>query len=145
MMKKNNLKDIIKNEKFKKLFYYSFHGVITTIISLVTFKIFLLLNIQYIIAFSLSWIMTNTYAYVSTRKTVFDSIAETRKEKFEEGAKFLGGRFLTYIFNTALLFVCVDILHYDPFISNIFISMIVIVLNYFVSKFVIKTDKEQLV
>ena len=131
----------IQNEKLKKLIYYSFHGGVTTIISLISFKLLLIINIQYILAFTLSWILTNSYAYFSTRKTVFDSTATTKSEKISECIKFLFGRFLTYIFNTICLSICVEQFNFDPFISNVFISMIVIVLNYFVSKLVIQTNK----
>ncbi|MEG0073411.1 MAG: GtrA family protein [Clostridia bacterium] len=136
--------DILKHSKYKKLYYYSLHGIGTTIISLATYQFFLYIKMQYIIAFSLSWIFANSYAYFSTRRSVFDSNADTGKQITKEYFKFMCGRFVTYIVNALMLFVAVDFMHYDPFISNIFISLIIIVLNYFIGNFIIKGNDSSL-
>ena len=132
---------ILKSKKFRKLFYYSLHGIGTTIISLSSFQLFLYIKFHYLIAFTLSWIFANSYAYFATRKIVFESKADTVSLIKKEYFNFMAGRFLTYIFNYISLYICVSIFKFDPFISNVFISMIIIVLNYFVGKFVMSKTK----
>lgn len=141
---KEKLIKFLKTEKFRKLFYYSLHGIGTTIISLASFQLFLYLKIQYLIAFTLSWIFANSYAYFATRKIVFNSKANTFDLIKKEYFNFMTGRFITYIFNCITLFIAVSIFKFDAFISNIVISMIIIVLNYFVGKFIVsKTNSKK--
>lgn len=140
---KKKFTEILKTKRFRKLFYYSLHGIGTTIISLSTYQLFLFLKIQYLISFTLSWIFANSYAYFATRKIVFESTASTLELIKKEYLSFMGGRFLTYIFNYISLYIAVSLFKFDPFISNIFISMIIIVLNYFVGKFVMSKSKKR--
>lgn len=126
------------NEKFKKLVAYGISGVITTIISFVSFKIFLdVIKMQYILAFSLSWILAVTFAYFSTRKRVYASKANNKKEKTNEYLRFIIGRVITYVINLVLLMVAVEIFKFDEFYSNVVITILVIILNYFVGDIMI--------
>ena len=112
-MKKNT--KIIKNmmNKYKKYINYLISGVITVIISVVTFKIFLVLNIKYVIAFTLSQILAIAFAFFATRTRVYDSKATNKKEIFSESLKFFVGRAFTYIVNLVLFMIAVDIFKFD--------------------------------
>lgn len=134
---------IIKNitEKYKKYINYLISGVITVIISVVTFKIFLLLNIKYVIAFTMSQIIAIAFAFLATRKRVYDSKAKGKKEIFKESLKFFIGRAFTYVVNLVLLMIAVDIFKFDEFYSNLVITVIVIILNYFIGDIMINKLK----
>ena len=130
------------NKKVSKVVLYVICGGITTIISFVSFKLFLdYLNMQYILAFSLSWVLAVTFAFFSTRKSVYESKAKNKKEKSEEYARFIIGRIITYIVNLVLLMIAVEIFKFDEFYSNIVITVIVIILNYFVGDIMINKLK----
>ncbi len=137
------IKNFLKSDKFTKLFYYSLHGIGTTIISLSTYQLLLVIKVNYLLAFTISWLLANSYAYFSTRKIVFESTADTAKLIFKEYFEFMFGRFLTYIFNYIGLYIAVSKLNFHPFYSNVVISMIVIVLNYFVGAFIMKKSKKK--
>ena len=122
----------MKNKKVRKINIYIISGIITTLISWVSFKLLLFFNMQYIIAFSISWILAVTYAYFSTRKKVYDSAVEGKKNVFKEYLRFGLGRVATYLINLVLLFICVDILYFDEFISNCAITVIIVILNFFI-------------
>lgn len=124
------------NEKLKKIIAYGISGTITTIIVFVTFKIFLAF-MQYILAFSLSWLLGVTFAYLATRKSVYDSKANNKKEKLWEYLRFILGRIFTYVVNLVLLMVAVEIFKLDEFCSNVVITIIVIILNYFIGDIMI--------
>lgn len=141
MLKK--LKDFLHSNKFTKLFYYSLHGIGTTIISLATYQLFLVMKMNYLLAFTISWLLANSYAYFSTRKIVFESTADTPNLIMKEYFEFMFGRFLTYIFNYIGLYIAVSVFKFHPFYSNVIISMIVIVLNYFVGTFIMKKSKRK--
>lgn len=127
------LKKIKENKTIIKIIVYGISGAITTLISFVTFKIFLdYLNMQYVLAFTLSWILAVTFAFFSTRKKVYESKAAGKKEKTEEYIRFIIGRVITYIVNLVLLMIAVEIFKLDEFYSNVVITVVVIILNYFV-------------
>lgn len=131
-----NITRIFKEQE--KIIAYGISGVITTIISFVSFKLFLdYLNMQYILAFSFSWVLAVTFAFFSTRKRVYESKAESKKEKSEEYIRFIIGRIITYIINLVLLMISVEIFKLDEFYSNVVITVIVIILNYFVGDIMI--------
>lgn len=133
---------ILEKEKIKKLLSYGISGVITTIISFVSFKIFLdYVKLNYIIAFSLSWILAVTFAYLSTRVRVYESKAKTKKDKTFEYTRFLIGRIITYVINLVLLMIAVEVFKFDEFWSNAVITVIVIILNYFVGNIMINITK----
>lgn len=132
----------IKKEKLNKLINYGISGVITTIISFVSFKVFLdYIRLNYIIAFSMSWILAVTFAYFSTRVRVYESMAKTKKDKTFEYTRFLIGRIITYVINLILLMIAVEIFKFDEFWSNAVITVIVIILNYFVGNVMINVTK----
>ena len=124
-------------KKYKKYINYLISGVITVIISVVTFKIFLLLNIKYVIAFTLSQIIAITFAFLATRKRVYNSKATKKSEIAQESIKFFIGRAFTYVVNLVLLMIAVDIFKLDEFYSNLVITIIVIILNYFIGDIMI--------
>jgi len=126
-----NLRERIRNNEFKKIIAYVISGVITTIISFLSFKIFLEF-MEYILAFSLSWILAVTFAYFSTRKMVYDSKAKDKKEALKEYLRFILGRVFTYIVNLVLLMIAVEVFKLDEFYSNMVITILVIILNYFI-------------
>lgn len=131
------IKEVLKDKaKIKKIIIYGISGVITTIISFTTFKLFLSF-MQYIFAFSLSWLLAVTFAYLSTRKSVYESAADNKKEKTNEYLRFIIGRIITYVVNLILLVIAVEVFKFDEFYSNAVITIIVIILNYFIGDIMI--------
>lgn len=140
----DKIKGYILSEKGKKLMYYGVSGVITTIISFVSFKLFLdILNLHYVIAFSASWLLAVTFAYLSTRIKVYKSKASNKKEKAFEYTRFIIGRVITYIVNLSLLMIAVEWFKLDEFWSNAVITIIVIILNYFIGDLMINRFKSK--
>lgn len=128
----------MRKEKYKlnKIVSYGISGIITTVISFVTFKIFLEI-MNYVLAFSLSWLLAVTFAYFAMRKRVYESKASSKQEKTEEYIRFIIGRIITYVINLVLLMIAVEMFKLDEFYSNVIITIIVIVLNYFVGDIMI--------
>lgn len=140
IMKKGRCMKRIRNifSVKNKIIIYGISGAITTVISFVTFKIFLdYLKMQYILAFSLSWMLAVTFAFFSTREKVYESKANNRKEKTQEYIRFIIGRVITYVINLILLVIAVEVFKFDEFYSNVVITVIVIILNYFVGDIMI--------
>ena len=78
------------------------------------------------------------FAYFTNRKLVFNSTASTFIEKLKEFGKFILGRAFTMIVESVgfwLLFSILNITYFDGLVSKLIISVIVIILNFFISKF----------
>ena len=133
---------------FKKVFtkdviLYILFGILTTIINFVTFYILAnVLNWNENIANCIAIILAVLVAYLTNKDMVFHSEAETMGEKIKEFIKFMAGRAFTMLIEIVggyLLFM----LPIPNTISKAVITVLVIILNFFISKyFAFKTIKE---
>lgn len=131
--------------KYKEIIMYLIFGVLTTVVSLVTYYALTLtiLNpekaIQLQLANIISWIVSVAFAYVTNRKFVFESKSE---DIVKEATSFVGGRVLTLLLDMAIMFIFVTFLHLNDKIFKIVSQVLVIVTNYVISKlFVFKENK----
>ena len=133
---KKLIQTIIKKFFTKEIILYAVFGVLTTIVNIGTFFVLttyshLNENISNVIAILLAVI----FAYITNRKLVFNSTASNLGEIFCEILKFFAARSFTMIvafFGFMLLF---NILNIPNLISKSAITIIVIILNFFLSKF----------
>ena len=115
---------------------YIVFGVLTTIVNILTFYILtnyahITENISNIIAIILAVI----FAYITNRKLVFNSKAKTVSEIFAEIFKFFSARFFTMLVEFLGFMLLFDVMHIPNLISKIIITVLVIILNFFLSKF----------
>lgn len=120
---------------------YIFVGILTTIIGLVIYQIFLNLNFSIVLANTASTLVAILFAYIANKIWVFRSLQFNPKILFKEFFKFLSSRFITYVIDTILLVVLVNMLSYDPLISKISTSVVIIFLNYVASKKIVFKKK----
>ena len=119
----------------KEVILYVVFGVLTTIINLGSFYIINSIlkweeNISNIIAITLAVL----FAYITNKDLVFHSEAENKKEKINEFLKFIAGRAFTMVVE----FIGCFLLFMTPIpqmISKLAVTVIVVILNFFISKF----------
>ena len=134
-MKVEKIKKIAKKILTKEVILYIVFGLLTTVINLGSFYVLNSLwkwneNIANLIAILLAVLV----AYLTNKDLVFHSEANTIKEKLQEFFKFMLGRAFTMIVE----FLGGFVLFQTPIpeiISKAFITVIVIILNFFISKF----------
>jgi len=115
---------------------YIIFGVLTTLVNIGFFSLFVYaFNIEENISNIFAIIIAVLFAYVTNKDLVFNSAARTFKEKFSEFIKFMIGRAFTMIVELAGFFVMFNLLNIQELISKIVITIIVIILNFFISKF----------
>lgn len=130
------MKDLIKKFFTKEIIFYAIFGVLTTLVNIVCFYILTkFINLEENFSNSISIIAAILFAYFTNRKFVFNSTATTAKEKLTEFGKFILGRAFSMIVELVGFFLMFNIASIDEFISKILISIIVIILNFFISKF----------
>lgn len=124
-------------QKYKSVLLYIFFGGCTTVISIGSFMLFVGMGINELIANVLSWIFAVLFAYVTNRTWVFDSKAAGVDGICREAAAFFGGRLLTLGIEEVLLLVFVTWLRLDSTLVKTAAQVVVLVLNYLVSKFMV--------
>lgn len=138
-----NIKNIIKKVLTKEVMLYIVFGVFTTVVNLGTFYIMNSLlkwdkNLSNFIAILLAVL----FAYITNKDLVFHSKADSLKEKLMEFFKFIAGRAFTMIvefFGGLLLFQT----PIPEMISKLIVTIVVVILNFFISKFfAFKSKKE---
>ncbi len=131
------VKELIKKVCTKEVILYVVFGVLTTVVSLVTYYICVgtFLNaenaIQLQIANIIAWIVSVAFAYITNRKFVFES---TNKNKLGEATKFVTSRIATLLMDMLIMFLGVTLLKLNDGIIKIISQVIVIVANYVFSK-----------
>ncbi len=139
------LKELIKKVCNKEVISYLIFGVLTTLVNLIiSYILKAFLHIEENIASTIGIVASILFAYFTNRKWVFKSYANTLKEKFIEFGKFILGRSFTMVVEIVGVFLLVNVVHsfYGMFSDNIafiinkaIITVIVIILNFFISKF----------
>lgn len=126
----NKLLNLYK--KYKEIINYLIFGVLTTLISIVTYAIFTkVFHIDYLISNVLSWIIAVLFAYITNKIYVFESKS---KKNIKEITSFFFFRDVSLIIEMIILYIFVDILHIDDLVTKIIAQIIVIVSNYVFSK-----------
>ena len=129
------LKEIIKKVCTKEVMLYIVFGVFTTVVNLGAFYILNnILNWEDNISNIIAILLAVLFAYITNKDLVFHSKAESIKERMIEFLKFMLGRAFTMIveFVGCLLLFKTSI---PNMISKCAMTMIVIILNFFISKF----------
>lgn len=133
----NNIINLYK--KYQEIINYLIVGVLTTVVSIVTYFLFSLVldienNILFILANVLSWICAVIFAYVTNKKFVFNTTTSNKKEEIKVFSMFVSSRITTLLIELAFMFVTVKIILINDKIAKVIAQFIVIVLNYVLSK-----------
>ncbi len=120
----------------KEVLFYGIFGILTTIINIVVSAILEgPLHVEGNLASTIGIILAVLFAYFTNRTLVFHSSASTISEKWKEFCRFLLGRAATMVLEIVGVFVFYTLLHAPFLLTKISITVIVIILNFFISKF----------
>lgn len=123
-------------EKYKEIILYIFFGGCTTVISIASFIVFeRLLNINELLANILSWILAVSFAYITNRIWVFKT-SKSNNKIIKEIIYFFSSRLLTLMLEELILIIFVTWLLFDAIVIKILGQVLILVLNYLISKFV---------
>lgn len=122
-------------KKYKEVLMYLFFGVLTTVVSLVSYFIFVYpMHIHELIANVLSWILAVSFAFFTNRIWVFSSPTKGVADFLTQMASFFGGRVLTLVFEEAFIAIFDTWMGFNSAIVKLIAQVAVMVLNYVVSK-----------
>lgn len=133
-------------KKYEELINYLIIGILTTIVSLATYYLLTLTildanNKVYLqIANIISWLASVTFAYFTNRKYVFKV---KNKSNIKECLNFYISRISTLLIDMIIMYIFVSILKFDNKIVKLVAQVVIIILNYILSKFIVfKSSKE---
>ena len=127
------IKKLLKQETIRYLFF----GGLTTLISVVVFVICIKSDFGVALSNTISTVIAVSFAFITNKIWVFGSKDLSVKTTRKELIKFVAGRGATYVIETGLLIFLVEFLGLNPIICKNFTQIIIIVLNYLISKFVV--------
>ena len=130
--------------KYKEIINYLIFGILTTVVSLLTYYLLVFTiidpnkSLELQIANIISWITCVTFAYITNRKYVFNSKDKNIKNEI---IKFYTSRLSTLFIDMLIMFIFVTILHFNDKIIKIIVQIVIIVLNYILSKLLVFKNK----
>lgn len=130
-------------KKYKEIILYVFFGGLAFVVSIVTYALFNKgLGINVLVANFFSWVITVLFAFFTNRIWVFQAHTGSTKDFLQQILSFFSGRILTLLIEEAILVVFVSFLCFPNMAVKITAQIVVIILNYVISKiFVFKKRK----
>lgn len=130
-------------KKYKEPLMYLIFGVLTTAVNYITYIVLArLLGIDVMLSNGIAYMTSIVFAYITNRTWVFTSYAVTFKARLKEAAEFVSARLFGFVLDMGFMFLFVSILDFNDLIMKGLSNVIVIGLNYVISKYIIfKPDR----
>ena len=125
-------------QKHREMLLYLIFGVLTTAVNYAVYlplhnSATMLASVANIIA----WIVAVLFAFVTNKPLVFGSNDWSAKSVLPELGKFVVARLGSMAIETLIILLCVDILGWNGVVVKLLTSILVVVLNYVSSKFLV--------
>lgn len=134
------IKELFK--KYKEVIMYLIIGVLTTVINYVIFVVAVKCGLEELISNIIAWTITVIVAYILNKLFVFESKSFERSIITKEIISFTVSRIATLGVEELILLVFVKIIGLNAYVIKLIANVVVIILNYIFSKFIIfKKDK----
>lgn len=124
--------------KYKGFIFYAFFGVCTTLINMGTY--YLLYNVasfHNVVSTVIAWFVAIVFAFITNKLFVFDSKSFKMKVFLYELVSFFLSRLATGVLDVVIMYVAVDVLSLNEMLFKLLSNVIVIIINYILSKLVI--------
>ncbi len=129
--------------KYRGFIFYGIFGVLTTVINIVTYALcFKHLHIPNVPSNIIAWIIAVLFAFITNKLYVFESKSMEKKTFWSELVKFTAARLATGGLDLLIMFIAVDVMAGPAVVFKVISNVIVIILNYVLSKLVVFNKKE---
>ncbi|MBD5509444.1 MAG: GtrA family protein [Lachnospiraceae bacterium] len=114
---------------------YLIFGFLAFVLNYILYFLFAdAMQLHYMAATVLSWVLTVVFAYWTNRTFVFKSQNKDTGSVVKEFVSFIGARIATEVLELVLMYVMVDLLSINDKISKLVCQVLVILANYVLSK-----------
>ena len=125
-------------KKHRELIVYGIFGVFTTLVDFLSY--YALANfwgIEENLSNIISQVTAIIFAFITNKLFVFEDKKSGLKEVGLQFATFFSMRLVSLLTNSSLFWLLLDVLHVNDLISKALVSVIVVILNYIFSKFLV--------
>lgn len=121
---------------------YLFFGVLTTIVNYVVYLPFYnLWGMSAVVSNGIAWVVAVAFAYLTNKPFVFRSHDWSAKTVIPELSRFVSCRIGSGLAETVILFLAVDLMGWNGNIWKLLTNVLVVILNYIGSKFLVFKNK----
>jgi putative flippase GtrA len=121
----------------KELFRYGIIGFLTTLINIAVFVLCRRFEIDYRVSNTIAFIIAVLFAFIANDRVVFKVKQKDTKSILKRMVKFFTMRIGSYFADMFLLIILIDKFGYNEVISKAITNIVVIILNYIMSKYYI--------
>lgn len=122
----------------KEMFIYLLFGILTTLVNIVSFAMFdKWLGVDYKLAATLAWVLAVVFAFITNKIFVFQSKCLNVLSVLREFTSFIFFRGLSYLLDIGMMIFLIEVLLADSLLAKIAANVLVVIFNYFASKYVI--------
>jgi putative flippase GtrA len=122
----------------KEVISYLVFGVLTTLINIISYGFLAkILLMDYKLANSIAWLVSVLFAFITNKLYVFNSRSLEVVIVLKEFFAFIFFRLLSFLIDLATMILMVEWLLTDDLFAKVVSNIIVVILNFFASKFLI--------
>ena len=122
-------------QKHREVVLYLFFGGITFFLNIILFAVLTgPLGMNELVANAISWVICVLFQFITNRTWVFQAATSSAGGFFKQMASFFGGRLFTLAVEEIILAVFITWLRFPTMPVKIVAQVVVIVLNYIISK-----------
>lgn len=148
--------DLMK--KYKEFLLYVIFGGLTTVVNFIVFAVCCKVFGEkfYLVSNAIAWFVSVVFAYITNKLFVFDSKSLLPKVLLKEISAFFSARILSFAIEEGGMWLLIDALGVGghtigifgfsfsgQLIAKLVMAVIVVITNYFASKFLIFRKKKQ--
>ena len=138
----DTIKKAIRMLFTREMLSYIFFGVCTTVVNIAVFQACTaLLHWNWAVSNVLAWVLSVLFAFVTNKLFVFQSKKSGSKRFIWEAVTFFAARVLSLGIDMAGMWLLLDCLGVNRLFSKIIMNVVVIIVNYILSKFIIFRKK----
>lgn len=122
----------------KEILLYILFGGLTTLVNIASYLIFAkALNVEYLPSTIIAWILAVVFAYITNKIWVFNNYNYKIGHMAKEFASFVLCRLFSLGVDVSIMWVGVDILKIDDLFTKMAANIVVVLINYILSKLII--------
>lgn len=130
-------------DNYAEYILYIEFGILTTTINFITYFIFTkVIGFSTVTSNLIATAISIIFAYITNKLFVFNSKRNNLGELITELIKFVNARIFTGLLDTLFVFIGVDCIRVNDFVVKTISCIIVVILNYIISKVIIFNKQE---
>lgn len=134
------LADLYRNHR--EGWRYLIFGALATVVNIAVYSVaFYVTHIDNAVSNVIAWVVAAIFAYITNKFMVFASKVDTKKALLREITSFFSCRLFTLVVDEIIMIISVDKLGLSAFIMKVVANIVVIILNFILSKLIIFKKK----